>query len=197
MPWWKIGNKYVDSLDDDYEEMNEAISAFRWLLQFEILLDRSSKPGSPQQGAHVASPCGADLPVWWVKNGADVGFVLKKKDSSCFIRLADLPKSRVLLAQKGRWTKYTWFPGGSFPTSARGALLGTGRSLGGFGGPVLDRGGPVLDLGGSGGQIFGSSWILRMCFLGQLSFIWCGRGVHLRWIAEIINAGSRGLPTTR
>ena len=29
MPWWKVGNKYVDSLDDDHEEMNEAISAFR------------------------------------------------------------------------------------------------------------------------------------------------------------------------
>merc|ERR1711928_174608 len=29
MPGWKVGNKYVDSLDDDYEEMNEAISAFR------------------------------------------------------------------------------------------------------------------------------------------------------------------------
>ena len=30
MPWWKVGNKYVDSLDDDFEEMNEAISAFRY-----------------------------------------------------------------------------------------------------------------------------------------------------------------------
>ena len=30
MPWWKVGNKYVDSLDDDHEEMNEAISAFRY-----------------------------------------------------------------------------------------------------------------------------------------------------------------------
>merc|ERR1712032_668779 len=29
MPWWKVGNKFVDSLDDDYEDMNEAISAFR------------------------------------------------------------------------------------------------------------------------------------------------------------------------
>ena len=36
------------------------------------------------------------------------------------------------------------------PTSARGALLGTGRSLGGFGGPGLDLGGPggkFVDLG--------------------------------------------------
>ena len=30
MPWWKVGNKYVNSLDDQYEDMNEAISAFRW-----------------------------------------------------------------------------------------------------------------------------------------------------------------------
>ena len=29
MPWWKVGNKYVDSLDDDHEEMNEAVSAYR------------------------------------------------------------------------------------------------------------------------------------------------------------------------
>ena len=29
MPWWKVGNKYIDSLDDHDEDMNEAISAFR------------------------------------------------------------------------------------------------------------------------------------------------------------------------
>ena len=29
MPWWKVGNKYVNSLDDQYEDMNEAISAYR------------------------------------------------------------------------------------------------------------------------------------------------------------------------
>merc|ERR1712055_115892 len=29
MPWYVVGNKEVDSLDDDYEEMNEAISAYR------------------------------------------------------------------------------------------------------------------------------------------------------------------------
>eukprot|EP00092_Neocalanus_flemingeri_P017312 GFUD01018724.1.p1 GENE.GFUD01018724.1~~GFUD01018724.1.p1 ORF type:complete len:175 (-),score=41.40 GFUD01018724.1:102-626(-) len=29
-PWWNVlGDKYVDELDDDYEEMNEAISAYR------------------------------------------------------------------------------------------------------------------------------------------------------------------------
>ena len=172
MPWWKVGNKYVDSLDDDYEEMNEAISAFRYWLQFVILLDRSSKPGSPQQGAHVASPCGADLPVWWVKNGADVGFVLKKKDNSCFIRLADLPKCRVLLAQKGRWTKYTWFPGGSFPTSARGALLGTGRSLGGFGGPLLDLGGPGGKFVARVGSWECASWASWASYDVAVVFIW-------------------------
>merc|ERR1719285_770258 len=28
-PWYVVGNKEVDSLDDDYESMNEAISAYR------------------------------------------------------------------------------------------------------------------------------------------------------------------------
>jgi len=29
-PWWNVlGDKYVDELDDDHEEMNEAISAYR------------------------------------------------------------------------------------------------------------------------------------------------------------------------
>eukprot|EP00092_Neocalanus_flemingeri_P070173 GFUD01086096.1.p1 GENE.GFUD01086096.1~~GFUD01086096.1.p1 ORF type:complete len:175 (+),score=44.23 GFUD01086096.1:98-622(+) len=29
-PWWNVlGDKHVDELDDDYEEMNEAISAYR------------------------------------------------------------------------------------------------------------------------------------------------------------------------
>ena len=44
MPWWKVGNKYVDSLDDDYEEMNEAISAFRYLLQFSRIEVQSLVP---------------------------------------------------------------------------------------------------------------------------------------------------------
>merc|ERR1711890_19092 len=28
-PWYVVSNKYIDELDDDYEEMNEAISAYR------------------------------------------------------------------------------------------------------------------------------------------------------------------------
>lgn len=64
MPWWKVGNKFVDSLDDDYEDMNEAISAFSFVVvinnccgdfhTFKLL--HLLLPGAP-----VVNPCGAEL----------------------------------------------------------------------------------------------------------------------------------------
>ena len=88
MPWWKVGNKYVDSLDDDYEDMNEAISAFRYLSIFEWKFMHIFF----FTGARVANPCGAKNYYFL----CGLTLIHLEKDTSCFIRLtADLPEIQV------------------------------------------------------------------------------------------------------